>query len=348
MSHRFVWRVCLAIIGTAAAGMTGWSLFTVAHDRYGVPSVLAIGTAAVFDGAAIACLHLAGQAVRDRRSALGPHCATIGLAAVSVYLNHLHARLIHGGTGAFLLFATPTVTLLVLAGLSWSATRAQLRAEDGEVPLALPRYGVLGWLLAGEEAWAATKERAVTHVTNNPAAPSQRPVKARTAAEALTEHFADVDPVEAIRTAHSAMPGTAPAELAAELGRYGIQVSAVDVALVLGHQPGTTTVHRPDPVRTAPVPLPTPEPRAPLTSADILSGQPETVADAARQLIGLGITDKGKAVPLIVDALGLDSSRADSVRRTFDRQLGKHGATAADPGVQLPIGGVGQGGGGYA
>ncbi len=353
--NRFVWWVSLALIGTAAAGMTAWSLYVVAHDIYGVPALLAAGTAVVFDGAAIACLHLAGEATRARRSALGPHCATLGLASVSIYLNHLNAQYIHGGTGAFLLFAMPTVVLLVLAGLSWSATRARLRVKDGEQrPVTLPRLGMWGWLLASEEAWGRTKAHVVTHVTGAglvPAATSTN--KSRSATAVLREHFAGMDPVDAIRFAHSARPQDTPAELAAELRRCDVDVSAVEVALVLGYEAPAATIKRPDTVRTGPAPLPPQQRMKPLTSADILSGQPDSTADAARQLISLGITDKAKAVPLIIDALGLDGERQrDSVRRTFEREIDKHDnpkPPAAGEGKQLSIGdGVGKGGGGYA
>ncbi|MEV6674587.1 hypothetical protein [Streptomyces sp. NPDC051162] len=351
--NRLVWWASLTLIGSAAAGTTAWSLFVVAHDIYGVPALLAAGTSVVFDGAAIACLHLAGEATKAGRSAFGPHCATLGLAGVSVYLNHLNAVHIHGGTGAFLLFAMPTVALLLLAGLAWSATRARLREEQGERPLSMPRYGLFGWLLASEEAWKATKHRAVTHVTGSPARDlvKTRPVGLASATERLRVHFAGMDTAEAIRFAHSARPAATPQELADDLALYGINVTPVGVALVLGFQPPTATVERSDAVRTTPDTLPPQKPHRPLTSADILSGQPDSTADAARQLISLGITDKIKAVPLIIDALGLDAARQrDSVRRAFDREMDKHQAPRPDPdGEQLAIddNSVGKGGGGY-
>ncbi|MFI9235787.1 DUF2637 domain-containing protein [Streptomyces sp. NPDC053079] len=255
-SH-LVWWASLTLIGGAAASITAWSLYVVAHDRYGVPKPLAIGTAAVFDGAAMACLYLAGQAVRERRSALGPHLATLGFAAISIYLNRLHADLINGGRGAFLLFAMPTVALLVLAGLSWSAHRARMRAQDGDVPATLPKLGFWGWLLATEEAWKRTKDEVEAHVTRTDTARTpagQAPGKPRKASDALREHFAGMDPIEAIRVAHSAKPHIPPADLAAELGLYGLNVSAVQVALVLRGGTGhATTIHRADTTRDTPV-----------------------------------------------------------------------------------------------
>ncbi|MFG2617792.1 hypothetical protein ACGFXC_09185 [Streptomyces sp. NPDC048507] len=247
MRTRIIWWASLALIGGAAAGITAWSLYVVAHDIYGVPHGLAILTAAVYDGTAMACLYLAGQAVQENRSALGPHLATLGMAAVSVYLNRLHAQHIHGGLGATLLFATPTVALLLIAGLAWSAVRARHRTAAGDTPVTLPRYGMWGWLLATEDAWAATKKRAVTHVTSSasPASPAPQPVN-RSASAVLRRTFADMDPADAVRFAHSATPNVPPAELAAELTSYGVHVSPVQVALVLGQTPARITLERDD------------------------------------------------------------------------------------------------------
>ncbi|MFJ3170620.1 hypothetical protein ACIPJK_07520 [Streptomyces roseus] len=247
MRTRIIWWASLALIGGAAAGITAWSLYIVAHDIYGVPHGLAVLTAAVYDGTAIAALYLAGQAVQEGRSALGPHLATLGMAGVSVYLNRLHAVHIDGGLGATLLFATPTVALLLITGLAWSGVRARNRAAAGDTPVTLPRYGMWGWLLATEDAWAATKKRAVTHVTSSASSVLQphQPVDRR-ASSVLRRTFADMDPEDAIRLAHSATPHVPPAELAAELTSYGVHVTAVQVALVLGHAPARITLERDD------------------------------------------------------------------------------------------------------
>ncbi|MFD9569972.1 DUF2637 domain-containing protein [Streptomyces sp. NPDC059982] len=285
MRTRIIWWASLALIGGAAAGITGWSLYIVAHDIYGVPHGLALLTAAVYDGTAIAALYLAGQAVQEGRSALGPHLATLGMAAISVYLNRIHAQHIHGGIGAFLLFATPTVALLLITGLAWSAVRARRRAEAGDTPVTLPRYGLWGWLLATEDAWAATKQRAVTHVTGSASSPPQPHQPTRHSASAvLREHFAGMDPAEAIRFAHSATPSVPPAELAAELTSYGVHVSAVQVALVLGHTPARITLERDD------------APDAPQVRATTPLSKSDAIVDAA-------------------SALGPDAKAADIVQR---------------------------------
>ncbi|MFC5144270.1 DUF2637 domain-containing protein [Streptomyces aureoversilis] len=345
---RVVWCACHSFIGAAAAGITGWSLYVIAR-HYGVPKILAFGTAAVFDGAAMACLNLASQAVRERRSALGPLLATLGMASISVYLNRLHADLIHGGRGAFLLFAMPTVVLLILAGLSWSAQRARMRAQDGDVPATLPRLGFWGWLIATEESWKRTTTQVRAHVTStdNPRT-EPAPAKPRSATEALRAHFAGMHPVEAIRFAHSARPDAAPGELAAELALYGIHVSPVQVALVLGHQPPVTTVDRPDPVRTPPGAEPPAAGPAPLTSADRnpdRSGfRPELIKDAVQFVTAQGITDTAMATAEVSHLMG-KQVREDTVRRYISDLTKQPKPPGAE---QLPLGdGIDEGEGFY-
>ncbi|MFJ3173779.1 hypothetical protein ACIPJK_23770 [Streptomyces roseus] len=319
MRTRIIWWASLALIGGAAAGITAWSLYIVAHDIYGVPHGLAILTAAVYDGTAIAALYLAGQAVQEGRSALGPHLATLAMAGVSVYLNRLHAVHIDGGLGATLLFATPTVALLLITGLAWSAVRARHRAAAGDTPVTLPRYGLWGWLLATEDAWAATKKRAVTHVTSSasPAPQPHQPVDRR-ASSVLRRTFADMDPEDAIRFAHSATPNVPPAELAAELTSYGVHVSAVQVALVLGHAPARITLERDD------------APGAPQVRPPVPLNKTEAILDAAS---ALGPDAKAAAVVAHVKrATGLQVGES-YVRTVLSRKKNAPG--------------VGQGGEGY-
>lgn len=342
--NRLIWWASLAVIGTAAAGTTAWSLYVVAHDIFGMPGKLAVLTAAVYDGAAVACLNLANQATQERRSALAPHAATLALAGVSVYLNRLHALHIHGGLGATLLFAAPTVALLLVSGLAWSATRARLRADDGDRPVTLPHYGAWGWLLATTEAWTATKERAVTHVTSTDpvrTTSGTRPDKPRDATSALRAHFAGLDPTEAIRIAASAKPGATPAALAEELAVYGVHVTAVAVALVLGQRPAEVRVERPDtsasrpdavPDVSGPVPLSGPD-----TRPDVSGYRPDSLADAVRHLASKGITERAQVAEEASKLLGRPVN-PDTVRK----YLGD---------IPRPDGGadgVGKGGGGYA
>lgn len=340
--NRVVWWASLALIGTAAAGMTGWSLYYVAHDIYGVPHMLALLTAAVFDGAAIACLYLASAATAEGRSAVGPRLAVLALAGVSVALNAKHAEHVDGGVAALLLFAAPTVALLIVADLAWAATRARRRAADGDRPVTLPRYGLWGWLLASEQAWAATKARAVAHVTGtDPVRTESGPRPDRSATAALRQHFADMEPAEAIRLAHSAKPGTPPAELAAELVSYGVHVSAVQVALVLGYQPPEVRIERPDPAGLVqpPMPLTSPDP-----GPDLSGPRPTRIIDATRLVASRGITDEDVATAEVERLLGR-AVKKETVRRYLDGRVKPPAAPAQRSAGEDPSGPMN---GGYA
>ncbi|MFG3586600.1 hypothetical protein [Streptomyces sp. NPDC047990] len=72
------------------------------------------------------------------------------------------------------------------------------------------------------------------------------PARTVSATDTLREHFADMDPAEAIRFAHDARPDAGAAELATVLDTYGVHVDPVAVALVLGHRPPEYEAHRPD------------------------------------------------------------------------------------------------------
>jgi hypothetical protein len=235
--NRLGWRIGIGIIAPAAAGIVAWSLYVVAHDMYGVPKLLAVLVAACFDGTALACLYLASEAVRENRSAVGPRLATFALAGVSMYLNRLHALHIDGGIGATLLFAAPTVALLLLADLSWAATRARHRIDRGERPMRLPVFGWLGWLLAGEQAWDQTKRRAVEHVTGAPSDTEPAPAGGRGPVDVIAAELAEMPPTKAVRLLHAARPELSLGELAELLGQYGQEVSELDVAVVLGRVP---------------------------------------------------------------------------------------------------------------
>ncbi|MFJ2848309.1 hypothetical protein [Streptomyces rubiginosohelvolus] len=246
--NRRAWRVALTLVSLAALATTGWSLYAVAR-HYDAPKLIAVAVFLVFDGIAYACLHLASEASAAGRSAFGARLTAVGMAGVSVYLNRFHAELINGGTPAFLLFAIPTVGLLLLSELSWAGPRAEARAARTEQPYRLPAFGGWAWALAPRLAGKTVKARAVHHIEHGPPAPPEpapaTPVR-HSATEVLRRRFAEMDPADAIRVAHDAHPDAPPAELASMLITYGVIVDAVQVALVLHGQPDRITVDRED------------------------------------------------------------------------------------------------------
>jgi len=284
-------RLARLVIYLAAAAMADWSLYVVAHDIYGVPKAIAVLVAGVFDGAALACLDYASKAVDEARSAAGPRIATLGLAGASIFLNVTHARHIGGGLPAALLFASPTAALLVVSDLSWAAARARVRAARGEKPLALPVFGAWGWMLAGRQAWATTKARAVAHVSAATVTETATVPERHSASEVLRRRFAEMDPADAVRIAHDAHPDLPPGELAALLVTYGVIVDAVQVALVLGHRSPAVEVERAD------------DPDAGDAQHD------------AAQVGALPAPSKAKAILDAASALGRDATAADVAAR---------------------------------
>lgn len=243
--NRYAWRASITIVSIAALAMTGWSLYVVANGSYGVPWLLAYGAVAVYDGSAIACMFLASEAVREGRAAIGALLATLLMASISVYLNITHAQLFGGSMPvlpAAVLFSSPTVALLLPAGLAWSAGRYRARVARDEAPFRLPGFGPWAWVLARPEAWTTTKARAVAHVTDHQEKPEQP--RSRSASELLRRRFAEMDPTEAIRIAHDAQPNMPPRELASLLIGYGVIVDALQVAIALGYRPPEVTVER--------------------------------------------------------------------------------------------------------
>ncbi|GAA4684653.1 hypothetical protein [Streptomyces youssoufiensis] len=329
-SPAFAWRAALTVVSGAAIATTGWSLYEVAR-HYETPKGIAVAAVAVFDGAAYACLRLASEASAAGRSAAGARMATLAMAAASVYLNRFHADLIGGGAAAALLFAVPTLALLVVSELAWAGPRAAARAARGEAPYRPPVFGGWGWLLAPRLAGSTVRARAIAHIetAGRPPAATPPPAK-RTPHAAVSEELAAMDPDDAIRIVHAAHPDAPPAELAVLLRAYGVNVDTVQVALVLGGRPAQVTVDRAPADDADDTPHDAPQVGAlpPVTKH-------QAIIDAAREL------GAGASAPDIVQRVErIHRITVDDryVRTVLSRERKARSATE----------GIGQGGGGYA
>ncbi|RPE34943.1 hypothetical protein [Kitasatospora cineracea] len=296
----------MGLIRLAAACMAGWSLYVVAR-HYDVPRGLALGAGLVFDGVAYLCLRSASDAIRAGRTAAPSIIATLGMASVSVYLNLVHADISHGGHPAEVLYASPAVGLLIVSALSWNAERAQARAARGEAAFRLPAFGLWGWLLASNEAAGAVKGRAVAHVTSG-ASPAHQPASTAKRIDhraRLRAEFAAMDPADAIEIAASSHPRMSHAELAEMLTAYGIAVSTLDVALILGEAAvPTVTLDR------------VPRPAAAQTPALDAQMRPNAAPNAP-QVTGLS---KADAITAMAQHLGGLNTPAASVASALARQ----------------------------
>ncbi|MFG2913332.1 hypothetical protein ACGF0D_10635 [Kitasatospora sp. NPDC048298] len=224
----------MALVRTAAALMAGWSLYVVAR-HYGVPKGLALAAGLVFDGVAYLCLRASSDAIRAGRSAAPSILATLGMGAVSIYLNLVHARFTGGGRPAEVLYAAPAVGLLVVSAIAWNAARDEARAARGEAPFRLPSFGFWGWALAHGEATTAVRDQAVAHVTSG-ASPTHQPASAlpaRTAEDVIAAEFAEIGPAAAVQRVAAANPAATDSEIADTLATYQVTVTPTQVALLL-------------------------------------------------------------------------------------------------------------------
>ena len=83
-------------------------------SRMGNAVCLAGAVSLVFDGAAIVVADMSLRAVMRNRSGAVDRFLTGLFAGVSAWLNSYHARLIHAGGAAWLLYAAPPVVAVVL------------------------------------------------------------------------------------------------------------------------------------------------------------------------------------------------------------------------------------------
>ncbi|WP_327703618.1 hypothetical protein OG530_19200 [Streptomyces decoyicus] len=339
--NRHAWRIALTVVSIAALGVTGWSLYAVGR-HYDAPKLVAFAAFAVFDGTAYACLHLASEASAAGRSAVGARLASLGMAGASIYLNRFHSDLIDGGRPAALLFSAPTLALLAVSELSWAGPRAKARAEQrGEQPFRFPLFGGWAWIIAPRRAGKSVKARAAQYIDQaGKPTPPPTPAKSASATERLRGYLADLDPLDAIRIGHESQPDLAPADLAALLRTYGVNVDAVQIALVLLGKPAEVTVEREDAGDT-----------------------PDDADDAhhdAPQVGALPAVNKTQAIMDAAAHLGAGASAADIVKRvahihriTVDQPyvrtvVSREGKKARAAAAAKESKQVGQGGQGYA
>lgn len=299
------WTAAMTLVRLAAACMAGWSLYVVAR-HYDVPALLAVAAGLVFDGVAYMCLRMASDAVRAARSAAGPVLATLGMAAVSIYLNLVHARFTGGGRPAEVLYASPAVGLLIVSALSWGAERATARAERGETPMRMPAYGALGWALAGERAITDLRERAVAHVTSGASEvhPPASALQARTAEDVITAEFAEIGPAAAVQRVAAANPGADDAEIAQILATYQVTVTPGQVALLLERAAVPT-------VRLDRIPQP------PATQAPAIDRMRANAAPNAPQVSGM---TKADAIVAMAQHLGGLKTPAEPIALALAKQ----------------------------
>lgn len=136
----------LLVIGCALA-LSWWSLYTLAHGRYGLPTLLAAVVSAVFDGGALLTGELSLGAAQQGDSALGARAAMLAEVGASAWLNWQHAVLSGYGAPGRVLYAAPPLVAGFLAELWTRAERRAALRRAGRIAPALPPFGTAAAVL---------------------------------------------------------------------------------------------------------------------------------------------------------------------------------------------------------
>jgi hypothetical protein len=141
----------------AALTVGGWSMFHFLHYRLGLPGLIAIVGALVFDGAGLIFSEYARAAIDRGRGFTVPGLCMLAVVAVSAFVNYSHGVTLGWGTAAgAALGAIPLVLeLLFLARNLDSRLDALHRARL--LPERLPRVGVLGAVMFPMRSWRAIR-----------------------------------------------------------------------------------------------------------------------------------------------------------------------------------------------
>ncbi len=145
-------KIGWGISAGVALTLSAYSLFYVAR-AWGMPPVLAGAVSLVFDGAAIVVADMSLRAVMRNRSGAVDRFLTGLFAGVSAWLNSYHARLIHAGGAAWLLYAAPPVVAVVLFDRHTRNERAAKSKKSGRVDSPLPRIHAWAWGMYPLKSW---------------------------------------------------------------------------------------------------------------------------------------------------------------------------------------------------
>ncbi|MEZ0066704.1 hypothetical protein ABIA32_002716 [Streptacidiphilus sp. MAP12-20] len=226
------WTVVLG----AAFAFTTWSLFSVAHGRYGVPAVLSGFAGAVYDGAALLALDAWSSAAADpRQSTLRPRIVAVALLTTSIYLNVTHATWQHQGPPAAVLFAAPGMVLWAMAELRLGARHASARHQLGLGFAPRRAYGVDAWVVRRGRAWRAYTAHLDARLDH--ALPA-----AETAREVLLGRELEAGDADLMRGDAPQVSGPRPATLAAAImaaaSAIGADAQPADIAELIGRNHG--------------------------------------------------------------------------------------------------------------
>jgi len=131
----------------AALAISWWSLYTLAHTQYGMPSYLAAVVSTVYDGGALVLADLSQRYARSQDSGAGPRFLMLSLIGVSAWLNWRHATMLHYSLPGQVMFSSPPVVAGALFEIEQRFTHREALRAFGRVAPALPAFGRYAWLL---------------------------------------------------------------------------------------------------------------------------------------------------------------------------------------------------------
>lgn len=156
---RLVWP----LVVLAALAISWWSLYTLAHSQYGMPSYLAAVVSTVYDGGALVLADLSQRYARSQDSGAGPRFLMLALIGVSAWLNYRHATMLHYSLPGQVMFSSPPVVAGALFEIEQRFTHREALRAYGRVAPALPAFGRYAWLLhparTAHRVWLITASR---------------------------------------------------------------------------------------------------------------------------------------------------------------------------------------------
>jgi uncharacterized protein DUF2637 len=150
------------VVGAALA-ISWWSLYTLAHGKYGMPVYLAAVVSTVYDGGALVLADLSQRYARSTDSGAGPRALMLTLIGASAWLNYEHAVMLSYSLPGKVMFASPPVVAGALFEIEQRFTHREALRAHGRVAPALPAFGRYAWLLhparTVKRVWLITASR---------------------------------------------------------------------------------------------------------------------------------------------------------------------------------------------
>jgi Protein of unknown function (DUF2637) len=138
----------IRLVGISAAlGMSGWSIFVLAHDHLHVPFALALIASSMFDGTALIAADLVQKYARTSDSGFLPRVYMYSLVGASICLNNEHGVVANVPITQRLIYVAAPIIPTIEFELTRRWTHRQEMRAVGRVAKALPPFGFWTWIM---------------------------------------------------------------------------------------------------------------------------------------------------------------------------------------------------------